>query len=377
MPEPRSVRWRLGKSTSQSRGVRQETFNTMPQKNVSNEFGIFFRPELWSPLERFQTFVGKPFAVNYDLRRGAKAVSDHLRKFEVLAGLANRLAEDLHLDNSELEARGYTPAIRSKEYAAIVEALITTLYSALDGLRQTIYGAYQKVKRVQNSSNQKMFRLATERLYGEGFPEPICEALAHANATWFPELSRIRTELIHSELGSCHWDAKTEKIFYMHSGLGSASRAHLIDDVPKMLSEMYTNVNGLIQHVLSYLANQLAPIEKTVICGIYRGRVYQRMVTLTPDMTFHSGFCKSRQWFDKAEEQDKCPLRGYCGAYGRVGPPPLGDPRPPSELAVTPDQRFELTQKLAYRLWEGRGRPLWDDQRDWIDAESRLFGSDS
>jgi hypothetical protein len=265
-------------------------------------------------------------------------VFDNLGKFEILAGLANRLAEDLHLDHSELQARGHTPATRSKEYAAIIEALITTLYSAMDGLRRTLYGAYKKVRRVQNSSNERMFNLATERGYGDGFPEPIREALAQANVTWFPEFCRIRTELTHRELGSCHWDAKTHKIFYMHGGLGSATRAHLIDDVPKFLNDTHVNVYGLVQCVFGFLAEQLVPIERVVICGMYRGRFYQRKVALTPDMTFHSGSCESRQWFDKPEEQDKCPLRGCCGAYIRVGPPPAGDPPPPQlvPLATRP-----------------------------------------
>jgi len=40
-------------------------------------------------------------------------------------------------------------------------------------------------------------------------------------------------------------------------------------------------------------------------------------------------------------------------------------------LAPLPKDRvFELTQKLAYKLWEEKGRPIWDDQRDWYEAES-------
>jgi len=33
---------------------------------------------------------------------------------------------------------------------------------------------------------------------------------------------------------------------------------------------------------------------------------------------------------------------------------------------------FEVTQRLAYDLWERRGRPLWDDQRDWHNAEAMI-----
>ena len=31
------------------------------------------------------------------------------------------------------------------------------------------------------------------------------------------------------------------------------------------------------------------------------------------------------------------------------------------------------TRRLAYELWERRGRPLWDDQTDWLQAE-RILG---
>ncbi len=309
----------------------------MVERKVSNNFGIVFRPALWSPLERFQTFPGEPFQHIREMCRGAKTVSDHLGKFEVLAGLVNRLAKEMHLDDAELQARGYTPAVHSKEYAAIVESLITTLYSALDGLRQTIFWGYRNVRRVQNKSNERLFRYATDKEYGEEFPGPIREALADANANWFPELRRIRTELTHNEIGHCHWDPKTDKITYLHGGLGIARRAHIIEDVPKVLTDMYSNVNGLVQSVFEFLAEQLWPSERVVICGYYRGRIYQRRVALTPDITFDSGTCESRQWFDKPEEQEnKCPLRGYCGAYARVGPPPPGDSPPQPVAATTP-----------------------------------------
>ncbi len=44
-----------------------------------------------------------------------------------------------------------------------------------------------------------------------------------------------------------------------------------------------------------------------------------------------------------------------------------------SVLIPIPQERaFYLTQELAYRLWEKRGRPLWDDQRDWFEAEKHV-----
>jgi hypothetical protein len=343
----------------------------MAERKVSNDFGVVFRPELWTNVERFQMFIGEPFPDIGNLRIGTKAVSDHLEKFKVLAGLANRLARDLELDHSELEARGYSSAVHSKEYAAIVESLITTLYSVLDGLRQALYGAYRKVQRIQNSSNERMFNLATDQKYGAGFPESIRTVLADANSTWFPEFRRIRTELTHRELGTCHWDPKTGTIVYMHGGLGSASKAHVIDDFPKALSDWYAKVYELVQCVFRLLGDQLTSVERSVVCGFYRGRVYERKVALTADMTFHSGACLSRSWFDKSGEVDRCPVRGSCGAYSRVGPPP-GEV--PSRL-VSAEDLSDLTRTLAYRLWKERGQPMWDDQWDWFEAESRLRGS--
>ena len=42
-------------------------------------------------------------------------------------------------------------------------------------------------------------------------------------------------------------------------------------------------------------------------------------------------------------------------------------------LAPLPKERlFELTQSLAYKFWEKRGKPLWGDQRDWYDAEKYI-----
>lgn len=41
-------------------------------------------------------------------------------------------------------------------------------------------------------------------------------------------------------------------------------------------------------------------------------------------------------------------------------------------IEVTEAELFDLTQKRAYELWEKRGRPLGDDQRDWYEAEGQI-----
>lgn len=37
-----------------------------------------------------------------------------------------------------------------------------------------------------------------------------------------------------------------------------------------------------------------------------------------------------------------------------------------------PKLNHEQLEKLAYRLWEERGRPLWSSDADWFQAERRF-----
>jgi hypothetical protein len=43
------------------------------------------------------------------------------------------------------------------------------------------------------------------------------------------------------------------------------------------------------------------------------------------------------------------------------------------DIAVADAEIFALTQQRAFQLWEQRGRPLWDDLRDWYDAEGQIL----
>jgi len=50
-----------------------------------------------------------------------------------------------------------------------------------------------------------------------------------------------------------------------------------------------------------------------------------------------------------------------------------------NSLEVTSDfmgeDRHEYVQKLAYQLWEKRGRPLGSPEADWFQAEQVLYSS--
>ena len=299
----------------------------MPERRVSTDFGLVFAPERWSSITKFRQLMGPPFAINRELRKGVSSAENHLAKFTVLAGLANRLKVRLPEDNAELAEKGHSSASRSKEFAALIETLFCELYAALDGVRRTLYAAYRNVKGVQNGSTEKLFKRASENTYGPEFPEEIRAALASAFVSWFPRLRSIRTEVTHGDIGSCHVEEQSQRVFYMHAGLGSATRALVIEDVIVELNQHWKSVSELIEVIYGSLFSKLQPVVRTAICGIFKGRVYQREVAPSGDLTFHSGSCKSRSWFEK-ETGYECPLRQNCGAYKRAvdGEGPSAEP---------------------------------------------------
>ena len=286
----------------------------MPECRVSTDFVLIFAPERWSSIAKFRQMMGSPFKVNRELQKGVSSAENHLSKFGVLAGLANRLKERLPEDQAELAEKGYTPAIRSREFAALVESLFCELYAALDGVRRTLYAAYKNVKGVQNQSIKKLFERANENKYGPEFPEDIRAALAAAFVSWFPRLRSIRTEVTHGDIGSCHLNEDSGKVFYMHGGLGPATRALVIEDVVAELNQNWASVFELVEDIFRSLCAKLEPVERTAFCGIYKGRCYQRKVAPAADLTFNSGRCRSCAWFEN-EPGYECPLRHSCGAH--------------------------------------------------------------
>lgn len=290
----------------------EETIVT--ERRVCTDFLLMFAPKHWSSVTKFRQIMGPPFNVNKELAKGVNTAENHLAKFSVLAGLANRLRHQLAEDEAELNERGYSTASRSKEYAALVEALFCELYASLDGVRRSLFGAYRKVRGVQNKSTKTLFVRASESKYGPEFPSDICAALTSAFDSWFPRLRRIRTEVTHGDVGSCHVDNETRKAVYIHGGLGSNTRAFVIEDVETELNSLAASVSNLIENVFASLCAKLEPVKKRVMCGIYKGRCYERIVATKPNLSFDDGCCTSRRWFE-TEAGYECPMRENCGAY--------------------------------------------------------------
>ncbi len=97
------------------------------------------------------------------------------------------------LDREEVRARGYSDAHRSEEFAAVVEEVFGELYSCLDSTRQVLKAVYPKAQGNPQDKTSRLFSNAAAGKLDPALPEPIREALAAANADWFPGLRKIRT----------------------------------------------------------------------------------------------------------------------------------------------------------------------------------------
>jgi len=285
-----------------------------PQPNLPKIFHLRFAPEIWSPLFRLCNFVGLAFPNNRDAYDGLTACEGHLDKVQVLKRIAERLLPELPKDLEELDQRGASRNLNSHEYAALCETIICELYSSLDGLRQFLYGIYRHVRKVQNSSNEKLFRHAKEQVYGPEFSEAIRLELAQAYDTWFPRLRTLRTELTHGKVGSCHLDSQTGKVRYFNDGLGNQRRVFVIEDVVAVLNEYETYVTRLLNAIAAQSFEQVEKKPYFQICGIYLGRIYARMVSPSVNMTFQDGHCASWDWFEQ-EKAFMCPMISRCSAY--------------------------------------------------------------
>lgn len=313
-------------------------------------FSLFFAPEQWLKVRLFRQFLGPPFPEHPELVKGSAAVENHLSKFQHLARLASRMRPTLSEDETELIESGYTQAHRSHEYAAVIETLFCELYACLDGVRRSIYGTYKKVRGVQNDSTEKLFARAFRNEYGPEFPEDIRVLMARAYETWFPELRRIRTEVTHGEVGYCHVDRDSGTVTYVHPALRQGDRALVIEKVADKLNVLSQQVVGLTEHLFGFWCDQLYPVERRVVCGIWNGRFYQRDVAPERDVTSASGRCYSVWWFRSSPEH-ACPLAASCPAFAR---------------------RDEQVRQLAHTMWEQRDHPFGDDLADWYKAEELL-----
>lgn len=280
--------------------------------NTNEPFLISFNPKQWSNIIKFSKFFGKPFTKDAKIYSGVQISLSHIDKCENLINLTNSILPGLDIDEQEVQSNGYSSAKYSKMIAALYETIICELYSILDGLRITIHGIYKGIEKVQLGSVKKMFERAKNNEYGYNFPVEINDLLSNAYDSWYKELRKLRVEFTHGEVGGIHKDK--DQINYFHRSRGPKGVIKSIDiKINKFLEEIL----DFLDDIYDYFYKELDVIEKEIVCGFYKGRCYQRIVKPENILTFDSGICMSKNWFEK-NENFKCPMRKTCGAYTKV-----------------------------------------------------------
>jgi len=278
-----------------------------------------FAPDTWSPLEKLSNFVGPPLPNDSNVRMGLRDCLQHLNKVQVFERVAAKLRPSLAEDRRELEQFGGTQNLNASEYAATHEAMLSSLYSAIDGLRTFIFGAYRRVQGVQNGSNGKLLQRATDRQYGPGFPEEVRLLLDQANTTWFPSFRELRTELTHGSTGTCHYREDSNTVVYTNNGIIRDGKGLWIDDFESAVRSWKTGVVNLTEAICEFHFRQLEPVVSLHHCGMYHYRWYGRLVGPSPSVSFADGHCLSYDWFE-VEREHFCPMASQCGAYSRKWP---------------------------------------------------------
>jgi hypothetical protein len=79
----------------------------------------------------------------------------------------------------------------------------------------------------------------------------------------------MRDALTHSDIGSCHLDDKSGKVFYMHGGLGTNTKAFVIEDIFSHIDNLMAGINQFMGKVFHCLNGTLEDREVWQMCGIF------------------------------------------------------------------------------------------------------------
>lgn len=281
--------------------------------SMSDCIVIAFAPDRWGKLERFQRFYAGTYLFDRDTQQALSGAANHLHKAPILLQVAREHAAKLPEDRAQLEKHGFTPAQRGKELSALIESILLDLYSSIDCTRKIVTFIYRNERGVKQST-RKFFQAVAEGDVADTVPAEIRDAFASAH--WYMDFRRMRDALTHSDIGSCHLDEKSGKVFYMHTGLGTNNKALVIEDIFAHIEELVTYINQFMGKVFHCLNGTLKDDEVRQICGIFGGRVYSRWVRPSEAKDFNSGRCDAFKWFEK-DENPNCPLMRECEAYGR------------------------------------------------------------
>jgi hypothetical protein len=271
-----------------------------------------FAPEQWSQIDRFATFFNASFPdAKFTERRAVSGVGNHFKKALVLHSLAMRIAPTLAVDRQQLDEKGYTPAERSVELAAVVESVFTEIYSAVDCARQVLTARYP-VQGLPNSTRKTFARIRSGAL-DTVLPAALLSAFKEAD--WYDSLRVLRDELTHSDIGSVHQDEATGKVIYMHQGLGTRERAFVVEDIFGRMETDFNAVNLFLAELFCCFNTLLKDLPTVQLCGLHQGKALLREIRPEATITFDSGKCLAVAWIE-VDGRPTCPL--LCGAYQRA-----------------------------------------------------------
>lgn len=272
---------------------------------------IYFYPQHWGEIDKFVKFSPSTYHFSYNTTKAVSGVLSQIKKSRILLNLAHKLSASLNTEDEEIKSKGYTIPIKSNEVATIIEAVITSLYSSLNCLTKVLHEIYKPYNGVSDRTS-KLFSNAMNNKLDKRIPINIINAFK--NAEWYLGFRRLRSEIVHSETGSCFYDSSSDKLGYMHAGLGTPQKAMVIDDIYSFIDTLLKDLNifyGLIFHELNI---SLVDLEMKHLCGVFSARLYYRKIKLTEAKDFNSGTCDSYNWFEKSDTL-KCPFSKECGAY--------------------------------------------------------------
>ena len=281
-------------------------------------FLIWFRPGDWSERDRFHQFCQTSCRPDGDRKfvAGSKTFESHLGahwhmdSFRVLVELARDLAPGLADENLELETKGYTNARNGQKLRTLIEVAIKELYSALECTIKVIHAIYgNKVRGFQQSVSRFVKRPKIQ----ESLPP---ELRLPEGGSWV-DLVDLRALLTHFNVGHVSMAKDEPRIEYLHADFKKDGGAFHLEDLFDWVETLEEQLSAFQECVYGFLnRNHIEPGEVQVMCGMYRGLCYTRLLEPADDVSWHSGTCEARGWFEQ-EGKEPCPLRSRCGAYRR------------------------------------------------------------
>lgn len=271
-----------------------------------------FAPERWGQVDRFRTLWPTTYQFRGREKRVLAGVENHFHKALTLLNMAEGLLPSLEIDEAELEKNGFTRARNARNLAAVLEGVITELYSVVDCTAKVLHIIY--------GPTSTRFRDSTRRLFAEtdaisgSFPERLKGLIRTAD--WYDDLRQIRDELTHRDAGSCSKDRETGQVRYFHSSLWEGERLKPIDDIVGWVKKNLDAVNAFIGTVFHELNNTIVTGTVTQMCGMVQGRMLMRLLDASQPIDFNNGTCLSAHWFTKPGNP-RCPFAEDCGAFQR------------------------------------------------------------